>query len=37
MYKVGDSYTLVTVATEEIIKKIAEVSLDMNPLHLIST
>lgn len=34
MYKVGDSYTLVTVATEDIIKKIAEVSLDVNPLHM---
>ena len=34
MYKVGDTYTLTTTATEDVINKIAEVSQDVNPIHM---
>lgn len=34
MLKVGSSYTTVIIADEQIIRKIAEVSGDENPIHL---
>lgn len=34
MLKIGSSYTKTVIADEETIKKIAEVSGDVNPIHL---